>query len=37
VEGGRLDTSKIITMKDLRDCGCISHKIDKGIKLLAKV
>lgn len=36
VEAGRLDTSKTITMKELRDCGCVTHKIHKGIKLLAK-
>jgi len=26
----------MITMKELRDCGCVGHKINKGIKLLAK-
>jgi len=32
---GRLDISKMITMKELRDCGCVGHKINTGIKLLA--
>ena len=36
VMAGRLDTSKTITMKHLRDCGCVDKKIDKGIKLLGK-
>ena len=36
VKAGRLDVTKTITMKHLRDCGCVGHKINKGIKLLAK-
>lgn len=36
VDAGRLDLSQTITMKHLRDCGCVGHKIHKGIKLLAK-
>jgi len=36
VMAGRLDISKMITMKELRDSGCVGHKIDTGIKLLAK-
>ena len=35
IEKGRLDTSKIITMKDLYDAGALS-KIKYGVKLLGK-
>ncbi|KAJ1480900.1 ribosomal protein L18e/L15P, partial [Baffinella frigidus] len=36
VKAGRLDTTKMITMKDLRDCGCIAKTVKKGIKLLSR-
>lgn len=36
VDAGRLDLTKTITMKHLRDCGCVSSKIKKGVKLLAR-
>jgi len=26
----------VITMKELRDCGCIAHNIKKGVKLLSR-
>mmetsp|Transcript_53089 Transcript_53089/g.125403 ORF Transcript_53089/g.125403 Transcript_53089/m.125403 type:complete len:314 (+) Transcript_53089:119-1060(+) len=35
VKAGRLDTTQMITMKHLRDNGCIAKTIDKGVKLLA--
>lgn len=34
---GRLDTSAVITMKDLRDSGAIGAKVEHGVKLLANV
>ena len=33
VSSGRLDTSQMITMKHLRDCGAVNPKV--GVKLLA--
>lgn len=34
IEIGRIDPSKMITMKDLRDSGVVSRKIKDGVKLL---
>jgi len=36
VKAGRLDTSQMITMKHLRDNGCVRKTLAKGVKLLAK-
>ena len=36
IESGRLDASKVITMKDLRDASVVSRNIRDGVKLLAK-
>jgi len=35
IDAGRLDTSKLITMKDLKDSKCVAGTIKEGIKLLA--
>lgn len=36
ITNGRLDTEKLITMKELRDCGLISKRCNTGVKLLGK-
>ncbi|EKX52737.1 hypothetical protein GUITHDRAFT_101888 [Guillardia theta CCMP2712] len=36
IQQGRIDSSKLINMKVLRDTGCVGSNIKKGIKLLAK-
>ena len=36
IDAGRLDTSRVITMKDLLDSRAV-HKIQYGVKLLADV
>lgn len=36
IDQGRLDPSRVITMKELRDSGAVTHTIDHGVKLLAK-
>lgn len=36
IDAGRIDTSRVITMKDLHDSGLIT-KIRFGVKLLADV
>ena len=36
-DAGRLDTSCVITMKELRDSGAVRRSIEHGIKLLARV
>ena len=36
VDAGRLDTSQVVTMKDLRDNRCVHKRIPFGVKLLAK-
>ena len=36
IESGRLDGSKVITMKDLRDTNAVRRNIRDGVKLLAK-
>lgn len=36
IEGKRLDASKVITMKDLFDSGCV-RRIKSGVKVLGKV
>lgn len=35
INAGRIDPTKTITMKTLRDCGCVRGRIVTGIKLLA--
>eukprot|EP00803_Ostreobium_quekettii_P001971 evm.model.scf_3032.2 EVM.evm.TU.scf_3032.2 scf_3032:8000-10035(+) len=34
IKTGRIDASKTITMKDIRDSGLIHKKVDNGVKLL---
>lgn len=34
IKSQRLDTSRVITMKDLRDSGAVRRKLDDGVKLL---
>ncbi len=36
VEQGRLPTDRVITMKDLRDSGCVGRKMGWGVKLLGR-
>ncbi len=36
IESGRLDGSRVITMKDLRDANAVRRNIGDGVKLLAK-
>ena len=36
VDAGRLDTGRVLTMRDLRDNGVVHKKIPHGVKLLAK-
>lgn len=36
VDAGRLDTGRVLTMRDLRDHGVVHKKIPHGVKLLAK-
>lgn len=37
IQQGRLDASSLITMKDLRDSGCINRKVNiTGVKLLGR-
>lgn len=36
VDAGRLDTGRVLTMRDLRDNGVVHKMIPHGVKLLAK-
>ncbi|KAK9821444.1 hypothetical protein WJX81_008136 [Elliptochloris bilobata] len=36
VDAGRLDTGRVLTMRDLRDNGLVHRKVPHGVKLLAK-
>jgi hypothetical protein len=37
VADGRLDASRVVTMKDLRDSGAVHKNVKVGVKLLATV
>jgi hypothetical protein len=37
VRAGKLDGSRVVTMRDLRDAGLASKRIDSGVKLLSDV